>query len=170
MKNFAAGAGESCGGFGAFFFFGVVHINGISAQVHDGDAGRPLELRVAQDVEILAISRKIMTPGITVALWIEGGGCGFIDDGLSLPLDIVVEGIGHFAGRDAFGEIPGQSIVVGGFADGGAGGPYRRRVRAGGEFLIQQGGNLIFETEEAADVGAVVERENRTESMVTVEP
>ena len=94
-----------------------------------------------------------MAPCIAVSLRIQRRGLRTIDRDV-VARDLVVHGIGHFAGGDALGEVPIEAVVGGRQREGG-----RQRVGTAaqqGELFVTQVGHQVVEAEERGAQGPVI--------------
>ena len=147
----------------------VVHVH--HSVRHDHLAHRrrpPREIRVAEEPVVARERAEVVPVGVAVALRILVGCVVLVDDALVVSGDVVVDGVGNLAGRDALREVPDETVVV------------RRDVRGGRvvaapaaqerEFLVEERRHLVVEREERGRERAVVKLEAGHLRVVEVRP
>ena len=147
----------------------VVHVHHGVRHHHLAHRGlAPREKRVAEEAVVARKRAEVVPVGVAVALRILVGRVVLVDDALVVSGDVVVDGVGHLARRDALREVPHEAVVV------------RRDVRRGRvvaataaqerQLLVEERRHLVVEREERGRKSAVVELEARHLRVVEVRP
>ncbi len=115
---------------------------------------RPREVRIAQEAVVARERAQVVAPRIAVTLRILLGRVLRINVRILVGrVDVVVDGVGDFARRDAAREVPDEAVVVRIC--------FNRRIvfacaaTQEGQLLIEQSRNLVIKTEELRSCRAI---------------
>ena len=147
----------------------VVHVHHRVSHRHLAHRRRaPAEVRVAEEAVVARKRGKVVAVGVAVALREHVGRVVLVDDALVVAGDVVVDGVGDLARRDALGEVPHEAVVVGREARG------RRVVAAAAaqerELLVEKRRHLVVEGEERRGERPVVQLEAGHLRVVEIRP